>query len=119
MNRFDYNTIDLESAAQMTAAWRTFVNDNAIDPHLKQLRGFLIPDTDLSSVLGEGAVSCRVYLAYDPQVPRGLPFKLVVVGVDAAGADILTHVYDFTNPCPDSCGNSILCPPSPGKPAEK
>ena len=92
--------IPLQTAIDWTTAWRA-VNANAI-------KAYTISSQEINDIMAEtGAVSIRLYFGLDNGVQ-----KLVLVGVDATGKDIINPVvkgqvvsgtYDFVNPCPPTC----------------
>ncbi|MBQ4821355.1 hypothetical protein [Aquimarina sp. MMG016] len=105
------NTITLETGIQWTTKWRQECPDNC--------RAFLIPKIDLIEVLQEKhVVNVRAYMGIDDD---GIE-KLIIVGVDADGKDVIGpisnksattndeiefgYLYDFTDPCPNTCDNS-------------
>ena len=114
------NTITLRKAIKWTARWRKL--KACLNPQ-ERCRAFNIPKIDLQEVLQEeGVASVRAYMGLQEQIDEhgNLKFieKLVIVGVDAEGKDMLPvdesnnnaflfeedgYVYDFTAPCPDVC----------------
>ena len=67
---------------------------------------YLVPGIDFTQLLKEkNVVDIRAYVGIDPE--SGLQ-KLMLVGVDAKGNDLISekdkdYIYDFTQPCPDKC----------------
>lgn len=96
------NTIPVATAQTWVDRWR------ASDQTLTDIKGFLIPGEDLSSILAEsGAVDSRAYLAIDDENQ----FHLLLVGVDSNGDDMIDEdeglfIYDFTHPCPPMCSKT-------------
>ncbi|NVK52872.1 MAG: hypothetical protein HWD85_08045 [Flavobacteriaceae bacterium] len=102
------NTISLQTAKKWTKKWRK--EEGTYNKHHK-CRAFNIPKIDLQEVLAEdGVVSVRAYLGIDDNDVE----KLVIVGVNAQGKDMISKkptdlgdkeddIYDFTRPCPDAC----------------
>ena len=92
------NTISVAEATIWFNRWMD--SDKKIDK-----KGFFIPGSDLTDVMAEeGVVDSRAYMAIDNDGEH----HLLIVGVDAAGNDMLDeeagqHVYDFTRPCPVIC----------------
>jgi hypothetical protein len=95
--------ISIADASTETARWRQ-ANPNS-------LKGFVLHKEDLQGVLNEpGVEKARIYLALDSNNKE----KIVLVGVDSSGNDILypanpannQGVYDFSTPCPDMCGEA-------------
>ena len=93
----DYK-ITLAEGVTYTTAWRT--------AHSDLVKGFKIDKAEVNEIFAdENAVAMRAYLGYDGTEP-----KIVIVGVDADGKDILSNVYDFCEPCPSTCDeSSVLC----------
>jgi len=119
----------VDDAAKMTGLWREAVADtgkqNDLTKQLQDLRAFNIPYSDLVGLLSvKDATNFRAYMAcsIDQTVddPAHSPFKLVIVATDKEDNDILERVFDFTNPCPGSCGTnpSILLNGQFGKSAQ-
>lgn len=110
------NTISLEIAKDWTDRWRNI--DSNYKAH-NDCRAFNIPLIDLQEVIKEkGVASVRGYIGVEEIIVEGEPVfieKLIIVGVDAAGKDMITSsngvtldddggdIYDFTNPCPNTC----------------
>lgn len=83
-------------------------------------RAFNIPIKDLQEVIKEKKVdSVRGYLGVEEKIVEGEAVyieKLIIVGVDANGKDMISSsnsltlgdgdgddIYDFTSPCPEVC----------------
>lgn len=110
------NTISLEIAKDWTTRWRAMESD--YNAH-NDCRAFNIPLIDLQEVIKEeGVASVRGYIGVEKQIIEGEDVfieKLIIVGVDANGKDMITSsdgvtldigggdLYDFTNPCPNTC----------------
>lgn len=112
------NTISLAIAKDWTNRWRNI--DSNYKAH-NDCRAFNIPLIDLQEVLKEeGVASVRGYIGVEETIVEGEPVfieKLIIVGVDANGKDMLKlsnedanlldpesdPIYDFTNPCPEAC----------------
>ncbi|WP_298767244.1 hypothetical protein [uncultured Polaribacter sp.] len=110
------NTISLEIAKDWTTRWRAMESD--YNAH-NDCRAFNIPLIDLQEVIKEeGVASVRGYIGVEKQIIEGEDVfieKLIIVGVDANGKDMITSsdgvtldigggdLYDFTNPCPNMC----------------
>ena len=109
------NTICLDKAEKWTKAWRS--QDGTFTDH-KDLKAFLIPLEDLKEVIKEPNVAnVRAYIGID-ESDDNKP-HLIIVGVNAAGEDIIyaaakkgcvdpdgtvnTGLYDFSQPCPTTC----------------
>lgn len=92
-------TITLEEAQSWATSWRT-------NPPKKLAKGHLISGTALSELLRTAdVVNVRAYMGVDD---KGIQ-KLMLVGVDANGKDLIdaNHlIYDKTHPCPDNCDPS-------------
>lgn len=91
------NTITLVQAQQWAQNWRNNPNPDVI--------AFLIPEIDLTQVIAEReTVNVRSYLGID----ENNICKLMIVGVDASGNDLIDdakgqYIYDFTSPCQTDC----------------
>ena len=112
------NTIDLATAKKWAKEWR---DDEASYNKYFECRAFNIPKKDLIEVLQEdGVESVRAYIGVEKIENKGqqttFTEKLMIVGVNASGRDMLTlssdgktlvdgggDIYDFTDPCPDAC----------------
>ena len=82
------------------------------------VNGFKIHKLDFTSVIGEGATSIRTYMGieFKTVTVKGVEKQetiphLLVVGVDANGNDMTDktkkqYVYDFSQPCPPTCGQA-------------
>ncbi|RCS26296.1 hypothetical protein DUT90_11025 [Polaribacter sp. WD7] len=115
------NTISLKTAKKWAKEWR---DDEASYNKYFECRAFNIPKKDLIEVLQEDNVaSIRAYIGVEKLKVEGEKVfieKLMIVGVDKNGKDMLTlssededvldpiggSIYDFTDPCPDNCDNS-------------
>lgn len=121
------NTICLDTAVAWTTAWRS--QDGTFTDH-SSLKAFLIPLPDLQEVMKEpNVVNVRAYIGVD--ATNDNQPHLIIVGVNAAGEDIIykaagegcddengnvnTGLYDFSDPCPTTCDiNSPLFGPKKG-----
>ena len=94
------NIITLQQAQTWAQTWR-----NSPDP---SIIAFLIPGIDVTEVLAETyTVNVRSYLGIDENKNP----KLMIVGVDASGKDLIDdtkgqYIYDFTSGCRPDCDNS-------------
>ncbi|MEL1248478.1 hypothetical protein [Flavobacterium helocola] len=92
-------TITLDEAKEWTTSWRT-------NPPKDLAKGHLIPGEALSELLAtEGVVNVRAYMGVDEKGTQ----KLVFVGVDADGKDLIDDnhlIYDKSTPCPSVCDTS-------------
>ncbi len=89
-------TITESEAITLTTNWR------ANFPELK--RAFCIDKAEVEQIFSNpAAVSMRAYLGQDDSGVR-----LVMVGVNAEGKDILEPIYDHASPCPDNCDDSSV-----------
>ncbi len=98
------HSISLEDAAKMTKRFRL-----SLAPFLGGVIGGAFGKDAIQSVLSqESVVGIRIYYALTADLIP-LP-QFVIVGVNAAGADITTGVIlEHSNICPPSCGpNNIL-----------
>lgn len=113
MSDTDDNSIPLETAVSWTTQWRAV--ESTYNSY-NDCKGFLIPASDLESVLSEiagqsGDKYVRAYLGVDPTTNKE---KLIIVGTepdDIKGGtviyrDLITgyngtgKMYDFTQPVP-------------------
>lgn len=91
------NTITLATAQTWAAKWRANPA-NTVKAHL-------IPEIDVTQLLTEvGVANLRAYIGVDENGVN----KLMIVGVDAEGNDMINdqkaqYIYDFTVPCPTTC----------------
>ncbi|TGD56650.1 hypothetical protein [Flavobacterium humi] len=91
------NVISLETAQEWAARWR-MNPENTVKAHL-------IPRVDINELLAEKyVVDVRAYIGVDDDGVN----KLMLVGVDADGKDLINdsnqqYIYDFTQPCPNTC----------------
>lgn len=115
------NTICLQKAKDWTEAWRA--QKGTFTDHT-DLKAFLIPLADLQEAMAEPTVvNIRAYIGVDKN-DNNQP-HLIIVGVDEAGNDIIlpearlanceeenqrhdldTGLYDFSQPCPNTCDTS-------------
>jgi len=92
------NTLDLATAQEWAALYRE-KNPNSVI-------AYLIPGIDFTQLIEQANVeNIRAYVGIDPE--SGLQ-KLMLVGVDAKGNDLISekdkeYIYDFTKPCPETC----------------
>ena len=109
------NTITLGQAKRWTTRWRKM--ESGYNAH-QECRAFNIPLADLQDVIDEGAVTVRAYLGVKKNTVEGETVyeeKLIIVGVDAQGKDMISssdgetldagssEIYDLTEPCPELC----------------
>ena len=115
------NTISLEIAKDWATRWRK--KESSYNKY-HECRAFNIPKIDLQEVLAEdGVASVRAYIGVEkiPNPNGGKPTyeeKLMIVGVNAQGKDMITvpgpngeligdpeggNIYDFSKPCPTYC----------------
>lgn len=91
------NTITLEEAQEWASNWRKNPDQNLI--------AFLIPEIDFTQVIAEEeTINVRTYLGIDNLGNC----KLIIVGVDAEGQDLLDeskgqYIYDFSSACKPDC----------------
>jgi len=106
------NTISLKTAMEWTKKWR---DKESTYNKYHECKAFNIPKVDLQEVLAEkGVASVRAYLGVDENNVE----KLMIVGVDEKGKDMITltkdnslkgddgDIWDFTEPCPTNCDES-------------
>jgi hypothetical protein len=73
------------------------------------LEAFNMPLIDLEELLGEaGVADSRYYLGLKQLAGSGYEAKLMLVGVDSLGRDMINYdrgeyVYDLSSPCPPTC----------------
>ena len=114
------NTVSLETAQKWIAEWRNL--ESSYNKY-HRLKAFNIPLIDLQEVIKEkGVENVRAYIGvakfenHDTKPPEILyEEKLLIVGVDADGKDMISvvkpgllggdddDIYDLTQPCPDLC----------------
>ena len=113
--------ISQQEAIDATTNWRSFnasntINENAIDAYLP--KAYTLPMADIQAILSQqGVAGIRVYFGYEsaepaPQGPNNFPMRLIAVGVDGDGKDMLTagEIYDKFGSCPNICDpTSVLC----------
>ncbi|THF49788.1 hypothetical protein E6C50_10525 [Flavobacterium supellecticarium] len=96
------NTITLDTAQEWAERWKKKKGDY-VGHH--KLKAFLIPGIDVTQVMSEcGVTNVRAYLGVDEDHVE----KLMIVGVDADGNDMIDeskgfYIYDFSEPCPSTC----------------
>ena len=97
------NTITLQQAQLWAQNWRRNPDSAII--------AFLVPGIDLTEVMAEKeTVNVRTYFGIDEKGDS----KLMIVGVDAGGKDLIDdakgqYIYDFSSGCrPDCDFNSPL-----------
>jgi len=95
------NEIDLSTAVDYTTAWR-----NALPQGDFNIKAWLISSDIFTSIISDSnPPNIRAYIGVDGDGE----YKLVIVGVDDSGNDILysssgdSAIYDFTQPCPNTC----------------
>ena len=113
--------IPLIDAEAYTQNWRNFNNANMVNGN--PLSGYLANAftfdlQDINDLMNEpGVAHVRIYFGYDnaspsPSVPP--PMKVMLVGVDSEGNDIIysseaqanSGIYDFAIPCPPTCDSN-------------
>ena len=101
-------SIPLSTAKDWTKNWRDVMDDgNWLSSHMK--KAFLIPMETITNLQNKVAKNIRVYFGVDKEESDpGKQLKLVIVGVDADGKDMLDEsqgekTYDFARPCPPLC----------------
>ena len=80
---------------------RTWINTDT-------LISFEMPLVDFKEVIAEGAVKSRFYLGLEGNAKDGFTAKLMVVGIDSNGYDMIDYskgeyVYDLSQACPPFC----------------
>ncbi|UUC47322.1 hypothetical protein [Flavobacterium cerinum] len=96
------NTITLDTAREWAERWNK--KKGLYEGHHK-LKAFLIPGVDVTQAMSEpGVVNVRAYLGVDENHKE----KLMIVGVDADGNDMIDadkglYIFDFSEPCPSTC----------------
>lgn len=95
------NTISLTQAQTWRNNWKSsykaWMNAN-------NYQGSFVPGDDLSQVLGENGVDCRIYLGLTEEGTGG-DVKMMLVAVDEEGKDMIDannglYIYDFSEPIP-------------------
>ncbi len=105
-------SLPLAQAIQWTKNWRMLMK-NLVKPggpaQINEVRAFNMTIAEIEAAINppDGAqvpVSARIYLGCADSSPKtASDFKLIIVGVDANGEDILTNIGDFSHPCPTFC----------------
>jgi hypothetical protein len=99
MNIMQPNTISLHKAKEWAKLYRQNMPSSDVI-------AYLIPGLDITELLKQNdLVNFRAYLGYDPEKQMN---KLMIVGVDAEGKDLINeqdgqYIYDMTSPCPLTC----------------
>jgi hypothetical protein len=101
------SSISLATAIKWINAWK-----HKTDISGQAFVASLIPMEDATGIINEKAVNLRAYNGFDEEKQL---FKLILVGVDALGNDIVpdgdpestdnSEIYDLTLPCPNTCPN--------------
>lgn len=94
------NTIDETTAIAWISAWRA--------TPVVGIKAYFIPKDDLTDLMNDAnCIGVRAYLAFGNNGRMAPEAKLLIVDVDAGGAngtDVLANgIYDFTKPCPTVC----------------
>ena len=109
--------ISVNDASKMTANWRSFNSTATLNSYsMDQImpNAYTISADDVKSLMAEPGVNgIRIYFGYLDEEPTPLEgdhfaMKLVMVGVDSNGNDIVFNgdhsgIYDQFQPCPDKC----------------
>jgi hypothetical protein len=115
--------IPTDEAMEYAANWRSFNEANTVDGNpLNNIlaNAFTFDLSDVTDILKEtGVCKVRVYFGYvssdpspvpSPTPDNPLPMKVMLVGVDESGKDIIypegserSGIYDFAVPCPSTC----------------
>jgi hypothetical protein len=111
-------TPDENAAQPMLLAWQAFLANN---PELNSTRALYFDMEDVKNLSSE-SVGFRVYFGLKNEGGSQV-FDGMIVGVNAAGADIVdptsanSGIWDFAKPCPTACDTSngpmldpISCP---------
>ncbi len=115
-------SIPLQEAQDWVNYWRK--HQGHYNKH-HRIKGFLIPMDDLNAIMAEPEVAnVRAYLGVEEKKDKegkviGSEEKLLLVGVRKDGTDIIYDtksgvvgpdgtdgIYDFTEPCPNTCDTS-------------
>lgn len=101
-------SIPLSTAKTWTQNWRKVMNDGSwLSSHIK--KAFLKPMETIISLQNQDSKDIRIYFGVDKEeTDPAKQLKLVIVGVDADGKDMLDESkgekpYNFANPCPPLC----------------
>ena len=103
--------LPLAEAIDWTSNWRHLIKELHKDPmgEFQMIKAFNLTLGEVELAIhpnGEGETphSVRFYIGSTTNDPKSLDsFKLIVVGVNKHGKDILTRIGDFSNPCPNLC----------------
>jgi len=80
------------------------ITTNYRENHTDLVRAFKIDKAEIDLIFNDpNAAGIRTYLGKDS---NGL--RLVMVGVDSNGDDILGTYYDHCDPCPSNCDNNSI-----------
>jgi hypothetical protein len=111
------NTITLHDAQRWALTWRKV--QGTYNSH-NELMAFHIPLEDIKLIQSEGADAVRAYLGVNDEGEEKLMivgtkydsdtglYNDMIPGVDAKGDPTTGNIYDFTRPCPQSCGHNSL-----------
>lgn len=89
-------TISENEAVGLTTTWR--------ENNPSKKRAFCVDKAEIDEIFSNtNAVKMRAYLGEDES---GL--RLILVGVDNLGKDILDEIYDHVGTCPESCDESSV-----------
>lgn len=102
------NMVLLTPAKEMTKRWQELINPETGKHYTKSYR---FDKVDFTQVLSNEEVE---YVRLYPAIKHNGEVTLLVVGVNAEGNDIIksdildSGIYDFSFPCPKTCGESPL-----------
>jgi hypothetical protein len=109
--------IPLNDARAYTRNWREYNAVNTVNNLFKLNEmfpsAFTFDLSDVTPLVNDPRVAqVRVYFGYDQAEPAPSPtspMKVMLVGVDAEGRDLVNEgegesgIYDFATPCPPTC----------------
>ncbi|MCB0706367.1 MAG: hypothetical protein KDC34_13710 [Saprospiraceae bacterium] len=102
-----HDTISFETANEYICNFQSYMANGVSLSQWNAIKadGFFIPELDVTQLVSlSGVENLRAYLGLRTDGPVD-SLKLVFVGVDSNGNDMLGLITDFTSPCPPDCGN--------------
>jgi hypothetical protein len=116
------SSISIAEAAEYYANWKSFNSKNSVGGYpMNQIfpNAYTSEIADINAILANNPAKLRIYFGYDSDKPTPepgsgtFPMKIMLVGVNAQGQDIIntsgvgpTGIYDHCAPCPVNCDNA-------------
>ena len=115
------SSISIAEAAEYYANWKSFNSKNSVGGYqMNQIfpNAYTTGIADINAILLNNPAKLRIYFGYDSSKPcpepgsGTFPMKIMIVGVNAAGEDIINStgevsgIYDHCVPCPSACDNA-------------